>query len=211
MRAGLAVGAVMAAILVFLLGRVLVAYVHATHAARRQQPYKVERFAKVVTTFERRAGPDTTLLEVELGLSGVRLLALQPEGLKEYTIDDEGKLLAVRDAPGSWDLTKAFPVTRLQAGAPQRIFDAIASDPAHPDLRYVDMRLRVDPFSNRLRWTATPIFSGSLADYEALPDGTLVKRPAASPDVAAFARCIAAAGTDATKARACRKLLPAAR
>ena len=110
------------------------------------------------------------------------------------------------------NLTNVYPVARVDVDAPQRIFDAIAEDTGHNE--YLMRAELARNSAGALRWEADAGKLGfGTGDYEALPDGTITKRPA-KRDVAAYVACLKRAGTNQTKADACKKLLgetPAAR
>jgi hypothetical protein len=180
---------------------------HATHEAFSQRPYTAKRFPKVLSGFEKRAGKDATLLDLRLATNGARFLAVDTDGRKEYSVDENGHVKKVQTLRGPVDVTRVFPLSRVDSAAPQRIFDAIAADTGHKGYLFT-AKLELDS-KDRLRWTAD---AGKLGfgsgDYEALPDGTISKRPEKANVSASYLACIKNAGTSQAKATACRKLLP---
>jgi hypothetical protein len=184
----------------------------AAHTAFYQRPYRTSHFKKALSAFEKRAGADVSLFDLRLTSGGVFFTSLEPDGVKDYRIDENGKVLSVHTLSSDRNLTNVYPVARVDVEAPQRIFDAIAKETGHDEyLLRAELARNSD---GALRWEADAGKLGfGTGGYEALPDGTLVKRPA-EPQIAAYVACLKRAGTNQTKANACRKLLgetPAAR
>lgn len=184
----------------------------AVHTAFYQRPYRTSHFKKALSAFEQRAGSDVSLFALRLTPGGVFFTSLEPDGVKDYRFDENGKVLQVHPLSSDRNLTTVFPVARVDVDAPQRIFDAIAENTGHREYLFT-ATLELNS-AGALRWTADAGKLGfGAGDYEALPDGTITRRPA-KPNVAAYVACLKQAGTNRTKANACQKLLggsPAAR
>ena len=146
------------------------------HTAFDQRPYEKAHFKKVLAAFEERAGSDVSIFDLRLAPDGVFIEAVEPDGVKDYRIDENGKALKVTPLAIERNMANVFPVARVDAGAPQRIFDAIAEDTGHRD--YLLRATLAPSLDGKLRWTAQ---AGKLGfgsgTYEALPDGTIVERP----------------------------------
>jgi hypothetical protein len=187
---------------------------HAVHTAFYQRPYREKSFRKALDAYEKRAETHSSLVQVKLGTGGVTFVSLEPHAVRQYRIDENGKVLKAQELPMARVVQNAFPVASVQVEAPQRIFDAIAADTGRDD--YLMTATLERNIRGALRWKAQAGKLGfGTGDYEAVPDGTITKRPLklslvpAPTRPAKYARCIGAAHSVARIKRCQRLYLPA--
>lgn len=180
----------------------------AEHTAFHQRPYEQAHLEKVLAAFESRAGSEVSIFDLRLAPDGAFVESLEPDGVKDYRIDEDGKVLRVTPLSTERNMANVFPVARVDAAAPDRIFDAIAADTGH---REYLLRAKLAPtLDGKLRWTAEAGKLGfGTGEYEALPDGTITSRPARR-NLSAYASCLKKAGTNAPAIAACKRRLPLA-